>query len=47
MVNDYLNVMVSLSLAGLSHMSRDVTLLNIDGIKKGKFYNDQFNQFFR
>jgi hypothetical protein len=36
-----------LSLAGVSHLSRDVTFLNIDGIRRGKYFGDQPNQFFR
>jgi hypothetical protein len=45
--NDYLNVWGMLSLAGVSHLSRDVTFLNIDGIRRGKYFGDQPNQFFR
>lgn len=47
MTNDYLNVWAMLSLAGLAHTSRDVTFLNIDGIKKGRYFGDAPNQFFR
>ena len=45
--NDYMNVWTMLWLAGVSHVSRDVSFLNIDGIKKGRYFGDQPNQFFR
>ena len=48
--NDYLNVWSMLWLSGLSQTSREVTLLNIDGIKRGgrvAAVADQPNQFFR
>jgi hypothetical protein len=47
MTNDYMNVWASLWVAGMSHAARDVTFLNIDGIKKGKYFADQTNQFFK
>lgn len=45
--SDYLNVWAMLSVAGISHISKDVTFLNIDGIRRGKYFGDQLNQYFR
>ena len=47
MVSDYMNVWTMLWLAGLSRETKDVTFFNIDAIKKGKFFNDATNHFFR
>lgn len=47
MSNDYLNVWSMLWLAGVSQTSRDVTFFNIDGIKRGRYFADMPNQFFR
>lgn len=49
MVSDYLNVWLMLWLSGLSRDAKDITFLNIDSIsaKKGKYYADQTNHFFR
>lgn len=45
--NDYFNVLNMLALAGASHISRDVSFFNFDGLRKGKNFNDQTNQFFK
>ena len=45
--SDYLNIWAMLALAGVSHIAKDVSFLNIDGIKRGRYYADQPNQFFR
>ena len=47
MSNDYLNVWSMLWLTGVSQTSRDVTFFNIDGIKRGRYFADMPNQFFR
>lgn len=48
MVTDYLNIWTTLWLAGLSRHTRDISLLNIDHMKRGKAYGgDAMNQFFR
>lgn len=47
MVNDYMNLWTTLWLSGSARFSKDVTLLNIDGIKKSKYYADVPNQFFK
>ena len=47
MSNDYLNVWSMLWLAGYSHVAKDISFLNIDGIKRGKYFGDQPNQFFK
>jgi len=48
MVNDHLNVWTMLWLTGHSHVSGDVTFLNMDAMKRGgKFNADQVNQYFR
>ena len=45
--NDYFNVLNMLALGGGSHISRDVSFFNFDGLRKGKNFNDQTNQFFK
>jgi hypothetical protein len=45
--SDYLNVWTMMAVAGISHISRDVSFLNIDGIRRGKYFADMPNQFFR
>lgn len=48
MVSDYLSVWSMMWLSGLSHESKDITLLNIDNMKRGaKYFADQPNQFFK
>eukprot|EP01038_Epipyxis_sp_PR26KG_P010549 gene10549-14171_t len=46
-ISDYLNVWAMLWLGGISQESRDVTFLNIDSLRKGKYNADQPNHFFR
>ncbi len=48
MTTDYMNVWAMLWLSGLSQQSRDLSFLNIDGLRKGgKYQGDAPNQFFR
>lgn len=47
MITDYLNIWSMLWLSGLGRTSRDVSLLHIDGIKRGRYAADVTNQFFR
>lgn len=48
MTADYMNVWTTLWLAGLSQQSRDLSLFNLDAMRKGGRYQaDQTNQFFR
>lgn len=47
MITDYLNVWSLLWLSGHGRTSRDVSLLHIDGIKRGRYSGDLTNQFFR
>lgn len=47
MYSDYMNVWSIIWLAGIGHITKDVTFLNIDGIAKGKVYDDQPNQYFK
>ena len=47
MMNDFMNVWSMLWLSGSDKNAKDVTLLNIDGIRKGKVYDDTINQYFR
>eukprot|EP01039_Chlorochromonas_danica_P000755 gene755-819_t len=46
-INDYLNVYISLWLAGVGRYSKDVTLINLDGLKRSRYFNDQPSSFFR
>lgn len=46
-VNDYLNVWSMLWLSGYSKFSKDITFLNIDSMRKGKYFGDQMNQYFK
>lgn len=47
MITDYLNVWTTLWLSGLGRTSRDVSLLHIDGVKRGRYSGDAMNQFFK
>lgn len=47
MVSDYLNIWTMLWLSGTSQESRDMSLFNIDAVKKGRYFGDQPNQFFK
>lgn len=47
MVVDYLNVWAMLWVAGVSQEARDITFFNVDSIRKGKYFADSTNQFFR
>lgn len=48
MVNDYLNVWTMLWLTGHSHLSGDISFLNMDAMKRGgKFNADQVNHYFK
>lgn len=48
MVNDYLNVWTMLWLTGHSHVSGDISFLNMDAMKRGgKFNADQLNHYFK
>lgn len=46
-VSDYLNVWSMVWIAGISQEMRDISFLNIDSIRKGKFFNDVPNHFFK
>lgn len=47
MVTDYMNVWSMMWLSGVSQQSKDISFLNIDAIKKGKYFGDLPNQFFK
>lgn len=48
MISDFLNVWTMMWLSGNSRKSKDITLLNLDGIFKSTHYNhDKTNQYFR
>lgn len=48
MVNDYLNVWTMLWVTGHSHVSGDISFLNMDAMKRGgKFNADQVNHYFK
>lgn len=46
-INDYLNVYISLWLGGVSRYGKDVTMINLDGLKRSRYFNDQPSSFFR